>query len=791
MKPNPFRGKTLWAFDTETWLIQPGLLAPPLVCGSYAIDPILHDLHGAETEDIMDKVETRRAFRQVLEGPSVLVGHNLAYDLGVMCADDPTLVPLVFAKLERDEAFDTMLAEKLIQIHEGTLGDGHSSSGSGFSLEELGRKYLGSDRAAEKSGPDAWRLRYAELDGIPLDQRPEAARAYPIRDARETYDVAVAQIADGRNLHDLPAQIRAHWVLHLSAMWGIRTDKPWVDEFTAKVTAEHSRSRAHFLAAGLLKVNRCTKVKGVLQQPDHIDRDALLEACVRAEGEAAVNAAEETKARAAALRKALADVDAGRPMRYGTDKKALETLVTAVYQGDPPTSAKGNIRTNKDTLKESGDPLLEEFAKAQDNEKFFSTYLKVLAQGTVVPINTRYDPIKDTGRTSASSPNLQNLPRGNDAGNPREGFIARDGCIFASLDYPTLELRTLAFVLEYLGLRSHMADALRAGLDLHAMLGAQIKGCTYEEFTAALEAKEKWAKDFRQMAKAANFGLPGGLGAVKLVAYARQSYNARFCLLSGEATDCGVEKVFDKRSKTTVCKACLGVARKLKDKWFETWPEMNSETGYFAIVNEWTGREVVEVLDEDGFPEEMSVGSVTQIISERVRGRCNFTNGANTTFQGLAADIAKRSLWLTMKEAYCDPTSTLWGQRLLVFVHDEQFLELSVEAAPAAAERACRLMEQAFAEFCGPGVSPNSTGIPCVVEPALAWRWYKDATTERDAAGRVVPVEKCPHCRKLAPVGWDGHILSHKVEADGVKRVCDGVGKLNPVAVARGLAASA
>lgn len=829
MKLSPYTGRTLWAFDTETWLIQPGLLAPPLVCGSYArskcfggdcgwpcsqcgseyggrCDP---GCKGVDTcdcpkEGILDKAQTRREFREVLESQRILVGHNLAYDFGVMCADDPTLVPLVFAKLERDECFDTMVAEQLIQIHEGTLGQTTSGSGGGLSLEDLGRKYLGSDRKSEKSGPDAWRLRYAELDGIPLEQWPEAAVAYPIRDARETYDIAAAQIAldqaarergeeGGRNLHDLPAQLRAHWVLHLSGMWGIRTDKPWVDEFTAKVTKEHSRSRAEFLAAGLLKVRRCVKKDGVLETPDEIDADALEDAIKDAAERISPKESDLGKTlqkRLTGLEKALKDFDAGKPQRYGTDKKALEERVVDAYQGDPPLSAKGNIRCNKDTLWEAGSDLLEAFADAQDNEKFFSTYLKVLAQGTEVPINARINLLLLTGRTSMSKPNLQNLPRGSEAGRPREAFVAREGCVFASLDYPTLELRTLAYALEYFGFRSHMADALREGQDLHARLAAQIKGCTYAEFMDALHRKEQWAKDFRQMAKAANFGLPGGLGAVKLVAYARQSYDARFCLLSGEATVCGVEKVFDKRSRTTVCKACLGVAKKLKDTWFETWPEMNSETGYFALVNEWTQREVIEILDEDGQPEEMNVGSVLQILSERVRGCCNFTNGANTIFQGLAADIAKRSLWLVGKEMYCDPASPLWGHRLLVFVHDEQFNELQVKGAAAAAERAARLMEQAFAEYCGPD-APHSKekgllGIPCTVEPALAFRWYKDADTQRDAAGNVVPVEKCPTCKKLAPVGWDGLVLKHEIKIDGVTQVCAGVGKPNPVAVARG-----
>jgi DNA polymerase-1 len=795
MKPNPYVGKSLWAFDTETWLIAPGLLAPPVVCGSWAREYTRAEEMAANggapraREGILTKAEALAEFRRCLLNHDVLTGHNLAYDVGVMCAADPTLLPLVIAKYERDEVFDTMVAEQLLRIHSGTLKAGSSKSGGGLSLEDLGRQYLDVDRSAEKHAPDAWRLRYAELDGVPLDQWPEAAIAYPIRDARFTYDIAALQIEDGRNLHDLPAQCRAHLVLHFSAMWGMRTDRPWVEAFTRQVTTEHHRTRARFLAEGLLKVRRCQKKDGVREQADDIDEEALRQAIkLRPEGD-------ELRV---ALEKALADVLEGeRPMRYAGDQASLKAVVTDAYQGDPPVSKKGNVRCNKDTLWESGNELLSDFADAQENEKFFSTYLPVLARGVEVPINPRVNVLVETGRTSYGAPNLQNLPRGGDAGNPREGFVARDGTVFCSCDYPTLELRTLAFALEALGFESEMARLLRVpvqnadgsvtiGIDLHAKLAAQIRGCTYDEFMAALEAGEKWAKDYRQMSKAGNFGLPGGLGATKLVTYARQSYNARFCLLSGRAEKCGVELYYDKRAKVNVCKTCREVAVEIKEAWFAMLPEMSSDDGYFALVAEWTSREVIEVEDEDGEVQDMEVGSVTQLVSERIRGRCNFTNGANTIFQGLAADVAKRSLWLVFREAYGDPTSPLWGSRLVVFVHDEQFLELLIANASAAARRVCALMEQAFHEYC--------PSIPCKVEPALAFRWYKGAETKTDASGNVVPMEHCLECEKLVPVGWDGVALKHKYPSklkDGetphpkAGRVCDGVGKPNEAVVAR------
>jgi hypothetical protein len=808
MKPNPYAGKELWAFDTETHLIQPGLLAPPLVCGSWARD--LKERFGEPTEGILNKRSAIKDFRSILEGDMVLVGHNLAYDIGVMCAADPTLIPLVFDKYERGEVFDTMIAQQLIEIHAGLLDSSRDEgSAGGKSLDQLGQMYCGVDRSDEKHGPDAWRLRYAELDGVPLSEWPEAAIAYPIRDARFTYDVAAAQIKDGRNLHDLPAQCRAHLALHFTAMWGVRTDPEWVGPFVEKVTAEHERSRAYFLAEGLLKVKKCgKKADGTPEEPDDIDLDALEEAIDIADGRLQIaNTVQDPKRVGIAtklikeLEKAVRDLKAGAPCRYAGDRKSLEELVTEAYEGEPPRGAPtpimkkkaaelgmqaiGNIKTNKDALKESGDELLLKYAEAQDNEKFFSTYLKVLKLGTSAPIGARYNVLVDTGRTSCSKPNMQNLPRGSKtAGNPREGFVSRQGYAWSSNDYPTLELRTLAFALEYYGLESEMAKALRQGIDLHAKLAAQILGVSLEEFMVMLESddeaiKQK-AKDFRQMSKAANFGLPGGLGASKFVIYARDSYQARLCLLSGRATKCGVEKHFDKRSKVVVCKACHQVATELKDLWFATWPEMKV---YFQGIKEMTGRSAEMVENDDGELVEMNMGEVTQIITERVRGRCTFTNGANTVFQGLAADVAKRALWLTVKECLTLPESPLWGSRPVVFVHDEIITEHPVAKASAGAQRVAELMDQAFAEFCGPDPLGGLTGIPCKVEPALMFRWHKGAETERDDADNVIPVEACPVCKKLAPLEWSGCVRPHNIKG----QPCDGSGKVHPVAVARGL----
>src|SRR5687768_2756416 len=120
-----FRKRAL-AFDTETHLIQPGLLAPPLVCGSEAFNSTSSGIVG----EIATVERARDAFREMVEDASVIVGANLPYDLVVMAADayrtverDAAFAILVatFDKLARGEVFDVQIAQALDAIAGGHL----------------------------------------------------------------------------------------------------------------------------------------------------------------------------------------------------------------------------------------------------------------------------------------------------------------------------------------------------------------------------------------------------------------------------------------------------------------------------------------------------------------------------------------------------------------------------------------------------------------------------------------------------------------------------------------------
>ena len=75
------------AFDTETELIRPGVLAPRLVCLSLA---------EGEDAELVHHTNVRPWVEGLLQGDRLLVGHNVAYDFGVIAAAFPDLLPAIF-----------------------------------------------------------------------------------------------------------------------------------------------------------------------------------------------------------------------------------------------------------------------------------------------------------------------------------------------------------------------------------------------------------------------------------------------------------------------------------------------------------------------------------------------------------------------------------------------------------------------------------------------------------------------------------------------------------------------
>ena len=607
------------AIDTETWLIQPGLLAPPLVCLSFCEKGKVPLLAG--------KTEALAVMRKYLDTKAIIVGHNIAYDCGVLCAQYPSLIKPIFEAYEAGRVRDTLIREKLDAISDGDLKKRE------MTLAALAKKYLKKDI---DKGENTWRLRYQELTDVPISRWPKAASDYARTDAATTLEVFFAQ-GDGKEIADEPRQLRAAWALHLMGIWGLRTDGQEIERLEKKFTAEYNDLMKVATDAGLVRVNK----KGEYQKDLKVIRERIKQ-------------------------------------KNGNKK-----------------TAKGMIATDAESMEETGDEILIGLTRAEHLRKLNHTYLSGLKGGIDHAMTVRWNSLVESGRTSATQMRLeghephgaplQQMPRKDDI---RPTIIPRPGNAFIMVDYDTLELRTLAQVCKHFFKASNMATAINSGKDLHLVMAAQILGKSYEDLDR--QKKDPSIKDARQFGKIANFGLPGGMGVASFVSFAWSSYRMRLDYNKAQA---------------------------LVNQWRKAWPEMLK---YFQLISSWVGAR--------------GETSVTQLYSNRRRGRLYFTEACNTLFQGLAADGAKDALWQVTKACYVEPLSPLYGCRPVIFMHDEIILEAPKGKVHEAAEEMRRIMVDTMQNWV-----PD---VKITASPSAALRWYKEAEEVRDLNGKLIPWER-------------------------------------------------
>lgn len=634
--------------DTETFLIEPGNVCPRLVCMSVAEADV-----GAYLEDAND---AKLTVYQLITDPDVtLIGHNIAFDLLVL-AKPWGYLDEVFAAYDAQRIRDTGIRQRLLDIAQGRTKEGLVKYGdtwlkAEYSLLALERIYLGlsPSREAQKKSPDAWRLRYSELANVPVIGWPEEAAEYAMADAKNTLDIFNCQGPDVPDEHE---QTYAAWALHLISSRGIAVDKDRSEALAKDMFAAREKNRRRLVQVGFLKPKRLTPA----QLRAGKESDLLVD---------------------------------GKPFYYAKDMSAIKSRVVRTYRriGTPlGLTAKGGVPTDKDTLLESGSPLLALLSEEGGVDKIISTYLPILKSGYDSAICCGYEPIVNSGRCSSFRPNLQNIPSGRRVGGVRECFVPRPGYWLCSVDYDTLELRALAQVCLWMFGESKMAEALNAGLDLHLVVAAQLLGITYEE--AVARKKDPEVKRARDTAKPANFGFPGGMGISKFILSARKSYGVR---------------------------VTEQMAREVKAAWQQAWPEMKQ------YHNEISMREGEPIL---------------QLGTKRVRGGCNFTEGANTLFQGLAGSGAKEACVQVVKSAYSSG-GALPGLYPVAMIHDEILAEVDVDIAHELAYGLRDVMVAAMQKLI-----PD---VKITAEPVLMERWSKDAVQKFDADGKLtvwVPEEK-------------------------------------------------
>lgn len=699
-------------FDFEGGLIAPGCQAPPIAAWGFRL------ASEKRTHIVMaNDPAFRRLWRWALEDRSLLLtGHHVRFDFACLLAYEPEWAELIFQKFDDNGATCTLIRDTLIRIARANpmLDNLPYNLGAAYKMYCPQGK-LGVDKE------DPWRLRWYELAGKSVPEiratAPEALRYLEIdvESQGAVYEAQDAAWGSQGWLLDQFNQTRASFALYLAQCWGFTTDLAAAAELHEKTKAALDEAARVCEQHGLV-VDGKRKIAAAA---------ARQEAAYARQGLPVPRGAVTEKAKAKAHREAVEELEA-----RGVDTFAAEEMAKAEVE-----RLLGNVVLDEEACIASGDPVMVAYSQVSQASLLLGK-VRRLGRGL---IQASYNTIVDSGRTSCSQgkdpkrgqgwkawgSQMQNPPRevldpcracggsgvqaaddcpackgkgGKPIPGMRECFVARPGYVLVSIDYDAFELRTWAQCCRWMVGYSALGDILNdPKRDPHVEMGASIHRISAAAAYALKATDKKLFKALRQVAKAANFGLPGGMGAERFVSSAWDSYQVKLGDTPEEA---------------------LAEAKRIIAAWKTTYPEAEP---YLDLIGQLVGPR----------------GSRTRIVqhySARVRGGVGFCDAANSFFQGLAADGAKRAMWLVCREMYARRSSPLFGSRIVAFIHDELLVEIPMAQLQPAAKR--------LQELWTGGAQEVIPDVLITAAPAASFRWSKAAGDPvYDAAGRLIPFE--------------------------------------------------
>lgn len=671
--------------DSETPLIARGKLAQRPVCVQHATDDANARI------DLWDDFDVDTALA------GTLCGANLAYDMACFAAADLELILPIFDAYDNGRIVDVLLDAKLLDI---AAGEYEHRSHRGWNLQELARREgvrIEKD-SDDETGDGSWRLRFGSLDRIPVDLWPAGARRYALAEIPATRTVYLAQQErrkawqaqglDPLGYHSAHSACSA-FALHLASCQGVLTDPARVEAVAERVETYLAATGQRLTRAGLVRANGTRNTQAAAK--------GMVDACVRAGR--AVTFTDGAAKKEDDARNKLAMLAA----EHATATKgiaAIERKATKLLGQWHRGVHLPGVKCDRDQAILSGSRVLEMYADYQGANLVRGRVTR-MREGVHMPLQTRFDPLKETSRTSSTIPQLplvgeqmQNFPRSSGTTPAekklerelkkyftglRECFTPPPGWRFIAADFSSAELHTVAQLCTTLFGFSKLAELLNAGIDVHWWLAAVTLGLDYETIKGMVEYELD-----RQRVKPGNFGFWGGMGPEKFVLYSRKGYGIRFT---------------------------VDEARAFKAQWRNAFGETRP---YF----DWINRQL------DGHATFTHVHPTTGFV----RGGCFYTSGANHGFQHLCAVGAKLALYEVTRACYTK-SSPLFGCRPWNFVHDDIIAIAPIDQAPEAADEMSRIMKETFNQFV--------RDVPTEAEPLVSSVWSKHAKTIRDANGRL------------------------------------------------------
>jgi len=726
-------------FDTETLLIGPNNVIPPLVCLSVGWgegESFVSAIADGKADFFAEGEEPpHQVFRELLESDSPLVGHNVSYDLSVLGRHHSPLVPLIFQALEDKRIHCTLIREKLLNLAlSGNPQMTETPQGNrkkvGLHLADLETKYLGIDRTPEKEEEDAWRMHYGELAELPSKQWPESALKYARVDAETPARIWAEQEKVAKDIEQKlgahPFSVEAYKVSSAFCLYqwtanGLSIDPDRYKKIKAELLEELSHDKCQdLILAGILQPGlpsrpmaggrkdhisgcdrkcKCPPIEGMKRKRDHVEGCGGKCDCPPKFKDATKDV---TKRK--------------RLQQYVQEKnKLLGDKVCPIKYTD-----KGNISVDSDWVSQHWhlSKILEQYRHRQKWAKIVNTELPRLewpkGSGRVSDqVHACYDVLKETGRTSSYS--TDNYPSWNGQNvDPRARvmIVPRPGYKLFSLDYGQMEFVSLAQQLLSLFGNSVMAEKIRAGYDLHSYLGCQISlslEAGFREYCKKVSAIDpdsqyrafmsfkhhprfhSFHAKYRTLAKPTGLGYPGGLGARTMVNFAR-----------GYGVTLTVEE-----------------AEHLKEIWFQTFPEMRT---YFKYISS-------RLVDKNHYGDRGDRYSYISPLG-MIRTNASFCAAANGLGLQTPSTEGAQLAVIQITREIMTPESPLaaddQGDRVRpsLFIHDEMLGEVRSDVATVCVNRISQIMIDSFSVVC-----PD---VPIKVSSLLMDRWSKEAKRIED-----------------------------------------------------------
>ncbi len=207
---------------------------------------------------------------------------------------------------------------------------------------------------------------------------------------------------------------------------------------------------------------------------------------------------------------------AGRSFLIGSPQQVGEVLFSDLGLPQKSKTSTGQPSTREEVLIDLATEhplpgLIIDWRKATRLQSTYIDSLKRMVHPRTGRVHTSFgQTVAATGRLSSSDPGLQNIPVRRATGREIRGaFVASEGSVLVDADYAQIELRILAHMSGDPGL----AEAFRSNRDVHVETASRMFNVEADAVT----------REYRNKAKAVNYGIPYGLSVFGLAQQLRCS----------------------------------------------------------------------------------------------------------------------------------------------------------------------------------------------------------------------------------------------------------------------------